>query len=210
MLSFLGVIARLTVPVVALLAVFALADLGSARFVTQFDVFPPEQWYLNPGYWLTYGHVALPLIFLVLNLVNRRYGPGLTIGSVMVSWVVIGAALAWGITTYGLVAVENRVATVFVAATFAGALFAGQLICIYLFDQMRGIPWWRAPFYGALWGGLAFAGFFYGQMAYGAEEPWTNRLAVMAGIYSAAAFVNLFLYLLMRRFIQPLPGFGGA
>ncbi len=94
MLSFLGVIARLTVPVVALLAVFALADLGAARFVTQFDVFPPEQWYLNPGYWLTYGHVALPLIFLVLNLVNRRYGPGLTIGSVMVSWVVIGAALA--------------------------------------------------------------------------------------------------------------------
>ncbi|MEQ9518924.1 MAG: hypothetical protein RLN89_05730 [Parvibaculum sp.] len=210
MFAFLGVIARLTVPVFALLAVFALADLGSARFVTQFDVFPSEQWYLNPGYWLTYGHVALPFIFLVLNLVNRRYGPGLTIGSVMVSWAVIIGGLAWAVSTYGLIAVENRIATVTVAATFAGALFTGQLICIYLFDQMRGIPWWRAPFYGALWGGMAFAAFFYGQMAYGAEEPWTNRLAVMAGIYSTAAFVNLFLYLLMRRFIQPLPGFGGA
>lgn len=117
---------------------------------------------------------------------------------------------AWAIYTHGLGAVEGQLASLGVAATFFGALFAGQLVSVYLFDQMRGIPWWRAPFYGALIGGLVFAGFFYGQMAYGGDEPWANRLVLMGGLYAGAAFVNVFIYYLLRRMIRPLPGFGGA
>lgn len=210
MRKFISATMRLVFPVAGMIGVLALAYAGSTRFVTHFDVFPPDQWYLNPGYWMTYGHLALPLMFLVLNLVNRRYGPGPTILSIVVSWGIVGGILGWAVATYGIGAVEGRIASLGVAATFFGALFAGQLVSVYLFDQVRGIPWWRAPFYGALIGGLVFAGFFYGQMAYGAEEPWTNRLAVMAGVYTAAAFVNVFIYFLLRRFIRPLPGFGGA
>jgi len=210
MRGFFDALGRLVFPVAAQFGVFALAYLGSTRFVTQFDVFPPDQWFLNPGYWLTYGHLALPLAFLVLNLVNRKYGPGTTIGSVTVTWCLAAIVLIWAVMTYGLSAVEGQVASIGVAATFFGALFAGQLVSIYTFDQVRGIPWWRAPFYGALFGGLIFAGFFYGQMAYGSEEPWANRLAVMAGIYAGAAFINVFIYWALRRFIRPMSGFGGA
>ena len=210
MRAFFNALGRMILPVAALFSVFALAYLGSTRFVTQFDVFPPDQWFLNPGYWLTYGHMALPLIFLVLNLVNRKYGPGTSIASVIVTWALVAGTLIWAITTYGLGTVEGQVASLGIMATFFGALFAGQLVSIYVFDQVRGIPWWRAPFYGALFGGLIFAGFFYGQMAYGAEEPWANRLAVMAGIYAGAAFLNVFIYWVLRALIRPLPGFGGA
>jgi hypothetical protein len=210
MRGFFDALGRLVFPVAALFGVFVLAYLGSTRFVTQFDVFPPEQWFLNPGYWLTYGHLALPLTFLSLNLVNRKFGPGTTIASVLVTWCIAAGVLIWAVMTYGLGTVEGQVASIGVAATFFGALFAGQLVCIYTFDQVRGIPWWRAPFYGALFGGLIFSGFFYGQMAYGSEEPWANRMAVMAGIYAGAAFVNVFIYWVLRRFIRPMPGFGGA
>ena len=205
-----GAIVRLAFPVAALLGVLALAYMGATRFVTQFDVFPPEQWYLNPGYWMTYGHLALPFVFLVLNLVSRRYGPGTAMASVVVSWALLAGGLGWAIATYGLGVVERQLAPVGVAATFFGALFAGQLVAIYLFDQIRGIPWWRAPFYGALVGGLVFAGFFYGQMMYGSDEPWANRLVVLGGLYAGAAFVNVFIYYLLRGMIRPLPGFGGA
>ncbi len=207
---FFGAIVRLIFPVAALLGILALAYLGSTRFVTQFDVFPPEQWYLNPGYWMTYGHLALPLVFLVLNLVSRRYGPGTAIASVVASWVLVAGLLGWVAATFGIGEVEGRLASVSVAATFFGALFAGQLASVYLFDQIRGIPWWRAPFYGALIGGLVFAGLFYGQMAYGSDEPWANRLVLMGGLYAGAAFVNVFVYYLLRRMIRPLPGLGGA
>lgn len=200
----------LVLPVSGLLAVYTAAYYGSTRFVTNFDVFPAEQWYLNPGYWLTYGHLALPFLFLVLNLVNRRRGPGAAIASLMFTWGILLAVLGWAVYTYGLGAVEGRVASLSVAATFFGALFAGQLICVYLFDQLRGIPWWRAPFYGALVGGVTFAGFFYGQTAYWTDEPWASRLVLVIGIYVGAAFINLFIYNLLRRWVRPLSGFGGA
>lgn len=210
MRNFFGAIFRLVIPTAALFGVLALAYVGSTKFVTQFDMFPPEQWYLNPGYWMTFGHLALPLIFLVLNLVNRRHGPGVTIMSIVLSWVLVAGVFSWAVFTYGLNAVEGRLASLGVAATFFGALFAGQLASVYLFDQVRGIPWWRAPFYGALIGGLVFAGLFYGQTAYGSDEPWANRLVLMGGLYAGAAFVNVFIYYLLRRLIRPLPGFGGA
>lgn len=210
MRSFFGAILTLIIPTGALFGILALAYAGSTRFVTRFDVFPPEQWYLNPGYWMTYGHLALPLVFLVLNLVNRRHGPGTTIMSVVVSWVLVAGIFAWAIMTYGLNAVQGQLASLTTSATFFGALFAGQLACVYLFDQVRGIPWWRAPFYGALIGGLVFAGMFYGQTAYWSDEPWTNRLVIMGGIYAGAAFANVFIYYILRRFIRPMAGFGGA
>jgi len=210
MRSLLSAFFQLFIPTLALFGVLALAYGGSTRFVTQFDVFPPEQWYLNPGYWMTYGHLALPLIFLVLNLVNRRYGPGVTISSIVASWVLVGGIFFWAIYTYGLTTVEGQLASLGVAATFFGALFAGQLACVYLFDRVRGIPWWRAPFYGALVGGIVFAGLFYGQTAYGSDEPWANRLVLMGGLYAGAAFVNVFIYYVARPLIRPMAGFGGA
>ena len=205
-----GIFLRLIVPVAALSGVFFGAFWGMSFYVTSFDVFPLEQWYLNPGYWLTYGHLILPAVFVILNLVNRRFGPGLTIGAIVFSWLVLFGGLIWAINYFGFSVVEGRLASLTMVASFVGALFTGQLVCTYSFDRLRGIPWWHAPFYGSLLGGLVFAFLFYGQMSFGAQEPWANRIVVAFSVQIGWAFVGLVPYQLMRGFVRPLPGFGGA
>lgn len=200
----------LLLPVAGLLAVFAAAFAGRNRYVTAFDFFPADQWYLNPGYWLNYGHVILPALFLVLCFINRRHGPGLTMTAVLVSWAAVAGVFIWAVYTYGLVTVRGTLATLPVMATFAGALFAGQLLTVYLFDRLRGIPWWRAPFYAILWGGILYAGFFYVQMLMNSGAPVTNRIAVILAVHVAWAFAGVLIYHLLRRLIRPLPGYGGA
>jgi hypothetical protein len=205
-----GVCATLLLPVGGMIGVLALSYAGRDRYVTTFDMFPPEQWYLNPGYWLNYGHLVLPGIFLVLCLTNRRYGPGVTMSAVLVSWVIVAGLFIWATATYGLQAVQGELATLPVMATFAGALFAGQILCVYLFDRLRGIPWWRAPFYAILWGGVLYAGLFYVQLLMQSDAPVANRTAVILAIHVGWAFLGLFVYQLFRRLIRPLPGYGGA
>lgn len=200
----------LLLPVAALLAVYAAAYTGRNLYITAFDAFPPEQWYLNPGYWLTYGHAVLPALFLVLSLINRRYGPGLTMSAVLISWLVVAGVFIWAVYTYGLSGVRSSLASLPVMANFAGALFAGQLLSVYLFDRLRGIPWWRAPFYAILWGGILYAGLFYVQMLMSSGAPVANRIAVILAIHAGWAFAGVLIYHLFRRLIRPLPGYGGA
>jgi len=201
---------RLIVPTIALCAVFAAAFLlrdfpiAEARHLAAID---PR---LDATEWLTWGHVMLPAVFFVLNLTSRRYGPALTLTVAFMTWVAIGGLIG-GAAYEGIVGdFEEEFAAYPVAASFVGGMVVAQLVNILVFDWVRGIPWWKAPFLAALVGGIVFSIVFNMRPT----APWDGDLAVRllieAGLYFSWALLQLLPTAMLRRTIRPLSGFGGA
>jgi uncharacterized PurR-regulated membrane protein YhhQ (DUF165 family) len=104
--------------------------------------------------YLTWGALTYPLAFLVNDLTNRRFGPGLTRRV-----IYIGFAIA--------VVLSIALATPRIALASGAAFLFGQLLDIFVFSRLRRGTWWRAPLAGSLLGSaldtviffsLAFAG----------------------------------------------------
>ena len=204
------VLLRLVLPVLGLIAVYIAAYVGLDTRITWFDVFPEERWFLNPGYWLTTGHLVLPLAWLVLNLTNRRYGAGYALSALLVSWVV--SAIGWSIiidAMEGVFAVSPMPARR-ISLAFLFAFLIGLTVGITVFDRIRGRTWWGAPLFAALWGQTAFVLAFYPLVYMGLEEPWPNYMFMDLAIKIAAAFLMVLPYYVLRPIVRPLPGFGGA
>lgn len=204
------VLLRLVIPVAALLAVYVASYVLLDEYITEFDVFPAEKWFLNPGYWLTAGHLVLPLAFLVSNITNRRYGEGYALAQLFVTWAVIGF-FVYG--TYQMVEGGFPVSPLpsrRVCLAFLFAILMGQIVGIYVFDRTRGRTWWGAPLFAALWGQTVFVLLYYSLSHLGMTDPWPNFMLMDLGIKVAAAFLMLIPYAALRTFIRPLPGYGGA
>ncbi|MFZ1991072.1 MAG: VUT family protein [Alphaproteobacteria bacterium] len=199
---------RLIVPVIALMAVYGLALYYTSTPIYAFDVFPDEKWYLNPGYWLTAGHLILPFAWLVSALTNRRYGDGYAFTQLIVTWAIIGIALfaATNFANLPMSPLPNKR----LSLSFLFAIIVGQVVGIYVFDRTRGRTWWGAPLFSALWGQTAFVVLFYTLAYVGMSDPWTNFMMMDLGFKIAASFVMLIPYHLLRGIVRPLPGYGGA
>jgi uncharacterized PurR-regulated membrane protein YhhQ (DUF165 family) len=201
---------RLILPVIALLGVYFAAYLTLNDQVTAFDVFPADKWFLNPGYWLTVGHLVLPLAFLVSNLTNRRYGEGYALAQLIVTWLVIGGLLYAAFKLTGGLMPGSPLPSRRISLSFLFAIIVGQTIGITVFDKTRGRPWWGAPLFSALWGQAAFVILFYVLAYVGMSDPWVNFMLMDLAIKVAAAVLMLIPYHLLRGIIRPLPGYGGA
>ena len=212
-LTFWGVVRtllRLIIPVTAILAVYVAAFVLLDEYVTAFDVFPPEKWFLNPGYWLTVGHLVLPLAWLVSNLTNRRFGEGYALAQLLIAWAIIGV-FAYGAYQFmegGLPA--SPLPSRRVSLAFLFAILLGQIVGIYVFDRTRGRTWWGAPLFAALWGQTVFVLLFYSLAYLGMSDPWPNFMLMDLAIKVASAFLILIPYAALRGLIRPLPGYGGA
>lgn len=201
---------RLIVPTIALCAAFAAAFLlrdlpvAEARYLAAID---PR---LDATEWLTWGHVALPAVFFVLNLTSRRYGPALTLTVAFVTWFALGGLIGWAVYEGIIANFEEEFAAYPVAASFVGAMVVAQLVNALVFDWVRGIPWWKAPFLAALAGGIVFSIVFNMQPTATWENELAARLLVEAGLYLSWALLQLLPTSMLRRTIRPLSGFGGA
>ena len=208
----LTAIGQSILPVLFLLASLAAAWFARAEPATDFRFLQQFHPSLDPaeGDWLNWGVLLLPACFFVLNLTSRRYGPARAFGSVVCASVMIGGGIYWAMSQGVIVSFEREIAPVRLACIFAGALIVGQIICIWLFDRLRGIPWWEAPLVSALMGGLGFTLLFHA----GASDEWGEaawpRLAVLGGVQLIWALGQLLPTAMLRRAIRPMPGFGGA
>lgn len=203
---------RLILPVLCLLGLFAALWTLRAETATDFRFLKQLDASLDPsdGNWLSWGVVLLPGVFFLLNLVSRRYGPALTLAVVVVGWAIVGGGIYWAMSQGMIASFAREVAPPKLAAAFAGALFAGQIVCVYLFDWLRGIPWWEAPLIAALAGGLAHTLIFHAATNGDWSEAAWPRLAVLAGLQLIWAAGQLLPTAALRRAIRPAPGFGGA
>ncbi|MEZ2131700.1 MULTISPECIES: VUT family protein [unclassified Sinorhizobium] len=132
---------------------------------------------INLGDILTWGAFTYPVAFLVTDLTNRQFGPGVA-RKVVFAGFVVGVGLSF------FTAVPR------IAIASGSAYLAGQLLDISLFNRLRRQAWWRAPLVGSLIGSaldtvmffsFAFAPFF---IFFGPNEPFALEQAPILGIFA--------------------------
>lgn len=202
---------RLAVPVAASVVTLAAAwDLRSSPITALDDVLTQGRPDLYPSLWLTAGHFMVPVIFLLTNLVNRRYGQDYAIAHVLSSW-----ALAAVLAVAAINRVDPRLPDVGAlpdmrtVGAFLAAFVIAQTFGAFVFDRTRGIVWWHAPLYAALASSFLSMFIFYPAAYFGTDPVWINHMAVDVGVKAAMSFVLLAPYFIMRPIIRPMPGFGG-
>ncbi|MAM93189.1 VUT family protein [Parvibaculum sp.] len=207
---FVATIVRLILPVLALCGALLLCFYLRDVPVRQLDRLGEIDPRLDPSSWLNWGLLVLPLVFFILNLSSRRYGAALTLTASLLAWLLLASGIFWSIREGFIADFEQDIAPYALAASFVGAMAVGQLVNILLFDRLRGIPWWKAPFLAAFVGGAAFAIIFNTRPAMVWDDELGGRLAVEMAIHFTWALAQLLPTLMLRRKIRPLPGFGGA
>jgi uncharacterized PurR-regulated membrane protein YhhQ (DUF165 family) len=209
MMQFLSLVGRLILPVVLLLGVFALCWTMRER--------PAPDFAASHG--LALGVLLLPLAFFVINLVSRRYGPSVTLLAIVLSWVLLAGGLYWGLSRGFVSPQMSGSVPMSQAAAFAMSFLIAEIICVYFFEWLRGIPWWQAPLVAALAAGLSFTFLFHAlDFGFGHgtfEGMWSGpalwpRLAGLSALQVFWAVGQLLPTAALRRVIRPLPGLGGA
>ena len=202
------------VVIVSGLSVFVLPLLLAALVTLDLPLGWFDEWAPSPGLrasnWLSRGEGLLTASVFLLVLMTRRYG-ALIVGRVQaLSWL-----LAIGISAAMLVylAPDLTQADMPRGRYVVGVVVSwvlGQQVAIQTYDAVRGRLWWRAPFYGALFGLLAQVLVFF-PVAYGdAAVPWGRWMLLDFSIKVLAAAAFLLLYRLLRRRIAPRGGLGGV
>jgi queuosine precursor transporter len=98
------------------------------------------------GTWLTYGALTYPLAFLVTDIVNRLCG-------VDAAKRVIVIGFLTGVFA-SLVASQFDVTTLRIAIASGTAFVVAQMLDVYVFSQMRHLPWWQGPTVSSTLGSL--------------------------------------------------------
>jgi hypothetical protein len=159
--------------------------------------------------WLTVSHLLLPAAFLAVHLTNRRYGPSYAFAQIVLAFAAVGAAILFGGDIIRLLLPEAVFPSVRDVAAFGGAFFVAGFLSIIAFDGARGPRWWTAPLIGSIVASLAFAPMFYAAAYAGSHTPWFEHMSIHAGLLLGGSVLGLIPYWLLRRVVQPLPGYGG-
>lgn len=159
--------------------------------------------------WLTVSHLLLPAAFLTIHLTNRRYGPSYAFAQIVLAMAALAAATLFGGNVIQMFLPETVVPSTREVLSFAGALFVAGFLAIIAFDGARGPRWWTAPLVGSIVAALAFAPVFYVAAFVGTHTPWFAHMGIHAALLIGGAIVGLVPYWLLRRLVQPMPGYGG-
>lgn len=202
----------LLVPAVAVTLTLFIAWQLRLSPLTLFDgiLSPPGRPELYPSNWLTVGHAVVPVVFLIANLVNRRYGEDYALAHVLVSWTLaVLMALAVILQLNPHLPPAGELPPLRVTIAFAAAMTIGQLASVYVFELTRGVVWWKAPLYSALTNTFIAMFLFYPAAFAGTDPFWPNRMAIDAGTKAFMSFALLLPYLALRPIVRPQAGLGG-
>jgi len=165
---------------------------------------------LYPSLWLTWGHAGITAMFLVTNLVNRRYGEQVALAHVLASTAIcalVAIALADGVIR--LPSTPAFVPSMREVAALLTALTLGQAASVRVFDRTRGVEWWNAPVYAGLTAALISMPVFYLLAFAGSSGAWLHHMAIDIALKALMSFVLLVPYVLLRPVIRPSEGLGG-
>jgi len=202
---------RLAVPVAASVVTLAAAwELRLTPVTTLDGLLAASRPDLFPSTWLSAGHFMVPVVFLLTNLVNRRYGQDYAIAHVLASWALASLVAVAAINKVDpRLPVVGAVPELRTAIAFLAAFVLAQSFGAFIFDRTRGVVWWHAPLYAALASSFVSTFIFYPAAYFNADPIWLNHMAVDVGVKAAMSFVLLMPYLILRPVIRPMPGFGG-
>ena len=107
---------------------------------------------------LTWGAFTYPFAFLVTDVVNRTFGPGLARRV-----AVAGFAVA--------VVMSAALASPRIAVASGTAFLAAQLFDVSMFNRLRHAVWWRAPLASSAAASVLDTALFF-TIAFSALVPW--------------------------------------
>ena len=180
--------------------------------LTWFDgiLSPPGRAELYPSAWLSAGNAMVPVVFLIANMVNRRYGDDYTIAHILLSWALTTVAVVAVLYRFDpRLPVAGEVPNLRVAFAFLGAMVLGQLAGAWVFEQTRGVVWWKAPLHSALASSFIAMFVFYPLGYLGSDWIWLNHMSIDAGVKAAMSFALLAPYYALRPILRPGPGLAG-
>ena len=143
--------------------------------------------------WLTWGAFSYPVAYLVSDLVNRRFGPGL---ARRVAWCGFAVALAASLA----------VAPARIAAASGLAFIASQLLDIGIFDRLRLATWWRAPLVATVIAAVLDSIVFWGIAFAGSDGPWITWALGDLGVKLAVGVFMLLPFRLIIGRAAAVPG----
>jgi len=192
---------RIVVPVLGLTAAQAALFLYMATPVP----------YLSgtAEHWMMISTLLLPVPFLAIHLTNRRYGPAYAFAQVVVAFAVLAAITLFAGDIMHRMLPAAALPDVREAVAFVVAFVLSGFLSIVAFDGSRGPRWWTAPLVGSIIGALSFTPVFFPAAYIGTSLPWFDHMLVVTGVLCGGAIAMLVPYWLLRRVVQPLPGFGG-
>ncbi|MGH6861340.1 MAG: VUT family protein [Phyllobacterium sp.] len=109
---------------------------------------------------LTYGAFTYPIAFLVNDLSNRRFGPAFARRVVYAGFAIAVVLSIW-------------LATPRIAIASGTAFLTAQLLDITVFDRLRRLTWWKAPFAAAIFGSMLDTLLFF-SIAFAAHFSWID------------------------------------
>ena len=199
----LGVLTAILTPL--LLLSFLTLDLPIYRFDQAFDVAA-----LKPSRWLSVGGVFMTIAGLVVILFSRRYGGDEASRAITASWGVAAVAVFAGLTELAPVLQDSDFPSVRNVVAFVASAMIGQYVAATFYDVVRGGgPWWRAPFFAALFGLGLQAAIYYPVVFWSKPSPWFFWMLADFTVKAAAAAAFLPVYKIMQRSLRPRGGFGG-
>ncbi len=122
---------------------------------------------LNLADLLTWGAFTYPAAFLVTDLTNRKFGPN-------------PARLVVAVGFVFAVALSILLSTPRIAAASGSAFLVAQLLDVTVFNRLRRLSWWKAPFASSLIGSVVDTVLFF-------SIAFSGAFAVLLGYYDAFA-----------------------
>lgn len=168
---------------------------------------------ISPSNWLSWGEGLLVLSMPVLICITRSHG-AVYAGRVMgVAWMLAAIAIVAMLFYLAPQLQPGDMPGVRYMVGFFVSWYVGQLIAVHVYDVTRGGRWWRAPFYGMVFG-LGVQALIYFPVVYSTgggvqNVPWLSWLIVDFCIKAVLALAFLPFYRSLRRSLRPHLGLGG-
>lgn len=182
---------RYVLPVIAMTIIVLVSNIA-----VQFP-FQGEIGTFQLGDLLTWGAFVYPFAFIVTDLNNRIYGPGMARRVVYLGFALaVLSSIVFPPILYdlGLVAFETQTGRLVRIALASGSAFlVAQLLDILVFNRLRRLSWWKAPMASGIAGtildtlvffSLAFAPAF---VFLGPNEPFGLESAPLLGLFALEA-----------------------
>ena len=120
------------------------------------------------GNWLTWGAFTYPFAFLVNELVNRFQGAAAARRVVLVGFAI---GLVCSVIGTQIMGEFGPLVTQRIALASGLAFLVGQMLDVALFNRLRQLTWWRAPFASGLAGSTIDTAIFF-PLAFSAAFLW--------------------------------------
>jgi uncharacterized PurR-regulated membrane protein YhhQ (DUF165 family) len=203
-----GRVARLFALAILLLPFQLLGVVTLDLPLALFDRIGPAEGFATAN-WLSRGEGILILSVLLIALLTRRWGARLVASAVVLSWALCLGSLFLLIVELAPELDGTDYPTARFTTALIGSWLIGQLLAARVYDLTRGGTWWRAPFYGALFGFVAQGLIYFPGAFAGSDMPWRWWLIQHLVLVAAISGIFLLLYAPLRRLIRPRRGLGG-